>query len=654
MTRLPDIDPAGSPRVAMTNPRVEHNNPYVPRMGVPAKRYANIVPGGVPPARGQHSKTRPPGAAVDQSAPLRPEPPRGAPSGSMSARMHGEYIKEQERSKSASASMVSPRISQDAQHENALNDARTHLLAHKRLERLHDSYQTAFSRETLLSEGYDKELVSLREHMAKIATSQPVDRAVSEHNAQLRKRSKLARRVSGFEEKLNELDTYNGKLVETISALRKQNEPHRNAEKRVTQALEKLAIDMATQKAACHKSLDDRERMVDLLRHVQQDADRDETDFHNQMLHLKQDAEEMDQSNKHAESVLAQATELTKRKEFNAVHAKRKEQERLQVTYAYLKSQLDGVDNDFRELQRIVGVHFQPSHPESLEQIIQKFVEKEGQVVSLQRYFSLQSDQIETLSSQLQTLSREADAAQSAKQQADNVAAAKASSRGRHAPWEGPMLDELQMGFDKACALLEAMFLHAGCDTMNAQGLSLVTKGCSMSTIHDFMSCIAQRIDLLSSSAYTIREAATTHRNASARKGTAEAIDSFLRPRGPSTASAAAGGGAAAGGSTDAAADGAALLTSGDVKRTFNKEDLPSMTDHGPEDFADDSAGPSRGRGREGKKGAIDREKRDSAIAAWVNRQELVRGAKTARPTIREYYEPDQPQRTIYPPASAR
>ena len=46
--------------------------------------------------------------------------------------------------------------------------------------------------------------------------------------------------------------------------------------------------------------------------------------------------------------------------------------ERLEVRYGYLRSQLEGVDRDFRELQRIVGVHFVPSQPESLQQIINK------------------------------------------------------------------------------------------------------------------------------------------------------------------------------------------------------------------------------------------------------------------------------------------
>ena len=94
--------------------------------------------------------------------------------------------------------------------------------------------------------------------------------------------------------------------------------------------------------------------------------------------------------------------------------------------------------------------------------------------------------------------------------------------------------------------------------------------------------------------------------------------------------------------------------TGGEVKRSFNKDDLPSMSDHGPD--ADGDAEPAesrRRREREAKKGAIDRDKRDSAITQWVSRQQQVRGAQTHRPNIREYYEEDLP-RTVYAPASAR
>ena len=421
------------------------------------------------------------------------------------------------------------------------------------------------------------------------------------------------------------------------------------AEKRVSVALEKLAQEMGTQKAACHKALDERERMVDLMKHLQEDSSRDENDFLNQVETLKRDSEDLDNTNRQAESVLEAATELAKRQQCASMRQSRTHKEKLEVRYGYLRSQLEGVDNDFRELQRIVGVHFQPSHPESLEQIIKKFVEKEGQVVSLQRYFSLQSDEIETLTSQLAHLTRESEAAAADKAVEDAAYAAAAGSGSRRAPWNdgGATVEGLSKRFDQTCSLLEALFLHAGCDTDPA-GMHLATKGCSSSTIHDFLSCLAARIDGLNVTSHSLREASAGHRNASARKSN-DTLDSFLRPRTV---------GFAAEASTAGSVDGVDALL-GEVKRSFNKDDLPSMSDHGPEAEGDaEPAESRRRRERDAKKGAIDREKRDSAISAWVQRQNQVRGAQTHRPDIREFYDakddPKWPPRAVYPPASVR
>ena len=211
--RLPDLDPAGSPRVAMPTPRGAGENPYVPRMGVPAKRYG--AQQGMGP-RGQRTKSAPPleGDAYDQtSGPQHVRTSDGPGGGSLSARTHGESgMRRSARGGSASASMgASPRSA-------AQSDAAMRLAQRTRLERLHDSYQAALSRETLLSEQYAKELQAVKEKMQNLATNQPVDRAVQEQSAMNRKRHKLERRVSGFEERLNDLDTYNSKLVDMISA----------------------------------------------------------------------------------------------------------------------------------------------------------------------------------------------------------------------------------------------------------------------------------------------------------------------------------------------------------------------------------------------------------------------------------------------------
>jgi len=673
--RLPELDPAGSPRVAMPTPRDAHatSNPYVPRMGVPAKRYQGMEnPPGVP-SRGARNmvKSAPPlgqpePPPIDYSvgghrrtahmAPQHDAAAESAPTGggAMSARTHTEQQSAsvgKTRVSSASASLgASPR--------SQVSDAAVRLAAKKRAERLADSYQTALSREQLLSEQYDKELVAVRENLQKLAANQPADRAQADRNSELRKRAKLERRVAGFEEKLNELDTYNTKLVDMISALRKQNEPHRMAQKRVTLALEKLAHEMGVQKAACHKALDERERTLDVLERATHEANRDENDFQNSVELLKRESEELDGQNRQAESVLAAATELSKRQQCAAMRKSRATKEKLEVRYGYLKTQLEGLDADFGELQRIVGVHFQPSDPASLEQIIQKFVEKEGQIVSLQRYFSLQSDEVETLSSSLTALNREAERADASQQAAAAAAAAAAGSGAKRQPWdEGGQLDDVIKKFDRACGLLETMFDVSGCSAAPT-GMALATKGCSTSTIHDFLSHIASRIDAINGTAHSLHEASAGYKGPSRHAHKAnETLDSFLKPKGRTaaapTAASAAGGKDDAAAAADVVEPGAPL---NNVRRTFNKEELPSISDLGPDEWGDaDQADSARRRRNEAKKGAVDRDKRDLAISAWVQRQQQSRGAQTARPSIRDTstYRDDEAALPPKPPKDA-
>ena len=608
--RLPELDPAGSPRVAQ--------NPYVPRLGVPAKRHVAEAPASAcaksaPSLGSTHEDAAGSGSQLFESA-------------FTSHSVHGPELSGVTRA----ALGASPR-------SQALSDTAARLVQRKRLERLHDSYQTALSRETLLSEQYDKDLGAIRENLAKLASNQPADRAKAEVASQVRTRAKLERRVSGFEEKLNELDTYNGKLVGMISALRKQAEPHHHAEKRAKEALGKLTTGMAAQKAACHKALDERERMVDMIKHVQEDSYREENEFRNQIEMLKRDSDDLDVHNRQAEARMSAAEEFAKRQQCASMRTNRVHKERLEVRYGYLRSQLEGVDNDFRELQRIVGVHFQPSHPESLEQIIKKFVEKEGQVISLQRYFSLQSDEIELLLSQLARLTREEEAARATTRAAEAEAEAAASSGSKRAPYEDTdNVAQLERRFDEACCSIGRMFDDASCGT-EPSGMHLATKGCSASTVHDFLSLLAARLDALVLSAHSLRERSVGQKKA--QRNANEALDAFLRPRRKSAAETERDGGEGLGAPSP---------------RGLAKEDIPSISDREPEDFAGDSE-PTVRKGS--KKGDIDKWKRDSSITAWVNRQNMVRGAQTARPTIREFYnvgERKWPQRAIYPPASAR
>ena len=108
----------------------------------------------------------------------------------------------------------------------------------KRLERLHDLYQTSFSRETLLSEQYGKELQQVREHLQEVLLSgQSCKEAVTGRDERARKtKARQTKRIATMESKLSGLEAYNEQLVAAVNNLRMQNAPNR-------QAFSKLAAD---------------------------------------------------------------------------------------------------------------------------------------------------------------------------------------------------------------------------------------------------------------------------------------------------------------------------------------------------------------------------------------------------------------------------
>ena len=74
-----------------------------------------------------------------------------------------------------------------------------------------------------------------------------------------------------------------------------------------------------------------------------------------------------------------------------------------------------------------MGVRFVPSQPESLQQIINKFLEKEAKVASLQKFWGLQNEEIEKLDLETSRLTTAADAADAADAAAGTAAAEHAA-----------------------------------------------------------------------------------------------------------------------------------------------------------------------------------------------------------------------------------
>ena len=97
----------------------------------------------------------------------------------------------------------------------------------------------------------------------------------------------------------------------------------------------------------------------------------------------------------------------------------------------------------------------------------------------------------------LARLTREEEAARATTRAAEAEAEAAASSGSKRAPYEDTdNVAQLERRFDEACCSIGRMFDDASCGT-EPSGMHLATKGCSASTVHDFLSLLAARLDLI-------------------------------------------------------------------------------------------------------------------------------------------------------------
>ena len=540
----------------------------------------------------------------------------------------------------------------------------------RRLERLHDLYQTSFSRETLLSEQYGKELAAAREQLHELLKSGDAshEKVRLQKEGVVKSRTKVQHKVTTMEEKLNGLEGYNMQLVNAINNLRMQNAPHRGAFKLLQEREQRLAEGMASHKASTHKALDERERFVDQLRHMREDSANEHYNFSAHLRALRHESDVLDGENRASMSMLEAATEQAKRQQYVAMRTARVRKERLEVRYGYLRSQLEGIDRDFRELERIVGVRFVPSQPESLQQIINKFLEKEARVASLQKFWALQNEEIEKLGAEKQRLTsfgeearRERDElaaeAQSAAEAAEAMRAAAPSQPKRGAEYE----EQLLATFDGVCKAVAAVCATAGANLEPA----LVTKGCSTSTIAGFLSALDQKMDEVEMVTASLKELGVQHaKELRLRKSpeqlaqeeddeeepplrpTALVVDDFLATR---------------------ITIGPAAWADGETPADEMRKHLPAVSDRDGHDDGDGEAQDTR-RSPASRKGQVNRELRDQQIAAWAKRQKEIRGAQTARPSVREYYVSEEARlakekyqsfsmnerNPTYPPASLR
>ena len=231
-------------------------------------------------------------------------------------------------------------------------------------------------------------------------------------------------------------------------------------------------------------------------------------------------------------------------------------------------------------------------------------------MLSLQKYWAMQNEDVERLQHEVAELNELAERMEAGEgpETGTSFGSVGSAPQNPRTAFEDEQEARKLKEFDKVCVSVERMFHLAECGGSRA----LSTKGCSSSTIHEFLSGLDSRLDELDIIAAAMRDHATSSPHQLRKPN--EILASFLdarqrRPITPTTIDA--------------------------IKRK-----LPSISDQGAQDEGEGEAQESSRRAmkREFSKGSIDRQKRDEEIALWVQRQEAVRAAQAARPSIREYY----------------
>ena len=269
-------------------------------------------------------------------------------------------------------------------------------------------------------------------------------------------------------------------------------------------------------------------------------------------------------------------------------------------------------------------MHFVPSQPESLQEIINKFAEKEARVQSLQKFWAMQNDELAALERQVDPggvidgVAASSDHAGAAEPSA--AAGSGPSSPSPLPPAEGQTAaqraaaaveqqekDERSAAqFEGICKLIDGMFRVATTSTRleaTAAPTGLEASPCSSSTVDDFLSCLDSRLDEIEIVAAALRDHAIGSQHLSVRKPN-EVLERFLCSRSMRP------------------------LSTGQHSLDSVKKKLPSIADQGADQEGEgDTLGQPRRAER--SKGGIDRHKRDQEIAAWVQRQKDSRAAST-------------------------
>ena len=371
----------------------------------------------------------------------------------------------------------------------------------RRYERLLEICGQALEEETVLAAQYDAQL-RVAKAQWRVLRQDGGDATQRYHQNSVQyaldneSRAKLERLVLETTSKLSQLEKYNARLVKTINDLRQATNPHRMRVKEIPEEkgwLEELG---AKHKQDIRKALDERDWTVKQLRHLQR-HEKDKRENHaEEMKKLLKESARLDLDNDKLGRMDEAAAKMEEKRLGEQQRQGRVDKLKRELHLGYLNAQLAQMEADSKELERVMGVRLDPSSPETLRAIIDHFNEKEALVVSMQRFWAVQHDEIEGLGNETFVLRCRgiAGAARRQKQLHREEAASKSDQKARAEEHE--LLESrarLEDDFQRVCAQVEAVAEAAQCQLH----MALQTNGCSPATIHEYLSHVHSRLDAL-------------------------------------------------------------------------------------------------------------------------------------------------------------
>lgn len=230
-------------------------------------------------------------------------------------------------------------------------------------------------------------------------------------------RSRVARQLSVIQDRCQALQTkasrigaHNDRLREAINDLRKEKAMHVNSLDKLRAKAAKMDEDISFLTQAAHAALDQREKVKGKFMAAQRDMQQDREAKLSMIKELMERATALDDDWGVREMELADAEEERRRRVYVQGRLRRAELECAETNFGYLANQVMGWESEFERLQEFTRMDkkFEPGQLHIVDEITNRFLEKEQANASLLHYIQEQQNELASLADERRRVGREA------------------------------------------------------------------------------------------------------------------------------------------------------------------------------------------------------------------------------------------------------